>query len=144
VATRRLHRARGTRRLARRCSGLTSFAAERPSCLSFENVTLDVNNALRYAVRVIRSFKDRNTEKLFRRERSRAVPAALRRVALRKLVQLDAADTLDDLKVPPGNRLERWRGDRKGQWSIRVNERWRVCFEWRQGDAQEVEIVDYH
>jgi proteic killer suppression protein len=113
-------------------------------CLSVENVTLDVNNALRYAVRVIRSFKDRNTEKLFRRERSRAVPAALRRVALRKLVQLDAADTLDDLKVPPGNRLERLRGDRKGQWSIRVNERWRVCFEWRQGDAQEVEIVDYH
>jgi proteic killer suppression protein len=71
------------------------------------------------------------------------VPAALRRVALRKLVELDAAHTLDDLKVPPGNRLERLRGDRKGQWSIRVNERWRVCFEWRQGDAQEVEIVDY-
>jgi proteic killer suppression protein len=93
---------------------------------------------------VIRSFKDRETEKLFGRERSRAVPAALRRVALRKLVQLDAADTLDDLKVPPGNRLERLRGDRKGQWSIRVNERWRVCFEWRQGDAHEVEIVDYH
>jgi proteic killer suppression protein len=113
-------------------------------CLSLEDVTLDVNNALRYAVCVIRSFKDHETEKLFRRERSRAVPAALRRVALRKLVQLDAADALDDLKVPPGNRLERLRGDRKGQWSIRVNERWRVCFEWRQGDADEVEIVDYH
>lgn len=93
---------------------------------------------------MIRSFRDRETEKLFRRERSRAVPTALRRVALRKLVQLDAADALDDLKVPPGNRLERLRGDREGQWSIRVNERWRVCFEWRQGDAHEVEIVDYH
>jgi proteic killer suppression protein len=60
------------------------------------------------------------------------------------LLQLDAADTLDDLKVPPGNRLERLRGERKGQHSIRVNERWRVCFDWRQGDAHEVEIVDYH
>ena len=55
-----------------------------------------------------------------------------------------ALDALDDLKVPPGNRLERLRGNRKGQWSIRVNERWRVCFEWRQDDAHEVEIVDYH
>jgi proteic killer suppression protein len=93
---------------------------------------------------VIRSFKDRETEKLFRRERNRVVPAGLQRVALRKLVQLDAVESLADLKVPPGNRLERLRGDRKGQHSIRVNERWRVCFEWRQGDAHEVEIVDYH
>ena len=93
---------------------------------------------------MIRSFKGRETERLFLRQRSRAVPSDLRRVALRKLLQLDAADTLDDLKVPPGNRLERLRGDRKGQHSIRVNERWRVCFDWRQGDAHEVEIVDYH
>jgi proteic killer suppression protein len=93
---------------------------------------------------VIRSFKDRETERLFLRQRSRVVPSDLRRVALRKLLQLDAADTLDDLKVPPGNRLERLRGDRKGQHSIRVNEQWRVCFEWQQGDAHEVEIVDYH
>ena len=93
---------------------------------------------------MIRSFKDRETEKLFQRERSRAVPVNLLRVALRKLVQLDAVESLADLKVPPGNRLERLRGDRKRQYSIRVNERWRVCFEWRQGDAHEVEIVDYH
>ena len=93
---------------------------------------------------MIRSFKDRETEKLFLRQRSRAVPSDLRRVALRKLLQLDAADTLDDLKVPPGNRLERLRGNRKAQYSIRVNEQWRVCFEWQQGDAHEVEIVDYH
>jgi proteic killer suppression protein len=93
---------------------------------------------------VIRSFKDRETERLFLRQRSRVVPSDLRRVALRKLLQLDAADTLDDLEVPPGNRLERLRGDRKGQHSIRVNEQWRVCFEWQQGDAHEVEIVDYH
>ena len=113
-------------------------------CLSGGNVTLDDNNALRYASCVIRSFKDHETEKLFRRERNRAVPASLQRVALRKLVQLDAAESLADLKVPPGNRLERLRGDRKRQHSIRVNERWRVCFDWKQGDAHDVEIVDYH
>ena len=69
---------------------------------------------------------------------------ALQRVALRKLRMLDAAERLDDLRVPPGNRLERLRGDRAGQYSIRVNEQWRVCFRWRSGDATEVEIVDYH
>jgi len=93
---------------------------------------------------VIRGFKDPETEKLFRREKSRAVPSDLQRVALRKLVQLDAADTLDELRVPPGNRLEALRGDRKGQHSLWVNQRWRVCFVWRDGDAHDVEIVDYH
>ena len=93
---------------------------------------------------MIRSFRDRESERLFRRERNRALPPGLQRVALRKLVQLDAADSLEDLRVPPGNRLEVLRGDRKGQHSIRVNERWRVCFVWREGDAHEVEIVDYH
>jgi proteic killer suppression protein len=93
---------------------------------------------------VIRSFRDRETEKLFRRERNRAVPPDLHRVALRKLVQLDAAESLADLRVPPGNRLEALRADRVGQHSIRVNERWRVCFVWREGDAHDVEIVDYH
>jgi proteic killer suppression protein len=92
---------------------------------------------------VIRSFRDRETEKLFRRERNRAVPPELFRVALRKLAQLDAAESLADLRVPPGNRLEALRGDRAGQHSIRVNERWRVCFAWREGDAHEVEIVDF-
>ena len=93
---------------------------------------------------MIRGFKDPETEKLFRREKSRAVPSDLQRVALRKLVQLDAADTLDELRVPPGNRLEALRGDRKGQHSLWVNQRWRVCFVWRDGDAHDVEIVDYH
>lgn len=68
----------------------------------------------------------------------------LRRVALRKLVQLDAAVSLADLRVPPGNRLEKLSADRAGQYSIRINEQWRVCFVWRDGDAHEVEIVDYH
>lgn len=93
---------------------------------------------------MIQSFRDRETGKLFRRDRSKALPHDLLRVALRKLVQVDAAVTLDDLKVPPGNRLEALAADRKGQHSIRINDQWRVCFVWRDGHAHEVEIVDYH
>jgi len=68
----------------------------------------------------------------------------VQRIALRKLRQLDAAVTLDDLRAPPGNRLERLRGDRAGQWSIRMNDQWRICFRWVGGDAHDVQIVDYH
>jgi proteic killer suppression protein len=93
---------------------------------------------------LIRSFRDRQTERLFQRERNGAVPSELQRGALRKLLLLDAAGALEDLRVPPGNRLEALRGDRRGQWSIRVNDRWRVCFGWRDGDAYDVELVDYH
>ena len=93
---------------------------------------------------MIQSFRDKETGKLFRRERNKALPHDLQRVALRKLVQLDAATTLDDLKVPPGNRLEALAADRKGQHSIRVNDQWRVSFVWKDGHAHEVEIVDYH
>lgn len=93
---------------------------------------------------MIRSFGDRETERLFRRERSRALPPELQRIALRKLVQLDAATILADLRVPPGNRLELLRGVRAGQHSIRVNDQWRICFRFRDGGAEDVEIVDYH
>jgi proteic killer suppression protein len=93
---------------------------------------------------VIRSFGDRDTERLFAREPVRRYPAELRRVMLRKLAAVDAAEALDDLRVPPGNRLEKLRGDRAGQHSIRVNDQWRVCFAWRDGDAYDVSIVDYH
>jgi proteic killer suppression protein len=93
---------------------------------------------------VIRSFRDQESEKLFRRERSRAVPATLARIGARKLLMLDAAESLSDLRVPPGNRLEKLRGDREGQYSIRINEQYRICFEWREGAAHDVEIVDYH
>ena len=93
---------------------------------------------------MIRSFRDGETEKLFRRERNRALPKELQRVALRKLVQLDAVESLLGLRAPPGNRLEQLAGDRKGQHSIRINDQWRVCFVWRQGDAYEVEVADYH
>jgi toxin HigB-1 len=93
---------------------------------------------------VITSFGDRDTERLFAREPVRHYPADLRRIMLRKLVAVDAAEALEDLRVPPANRLEKLKGDRAGQHSIRVNDQWRVCFRWKNGDAREVEIVDYH
>ena len=72
------------------------------------------------------------------------MPSQVLRLALRKLLVLDAADALQDLRVPPGNRLEKLKGDRAGQYSIRINDQWRICFEWRDGDAHSVEITDYH
>jgi proteic killer suppression protein len=93
---------------------------------------------------VIRTWADGEAEKLFALQRSRKLPTDLRRVALRKLRMLDAATTLNDLSIPPANRLEKLRGDRAGHWSIRINDQWRVCFAWRDGHAYDVEIVDYH
>ena len=93
---------------------------------------------------MIRSFRDVDTERLWNEERTRRFSANLRKVALKKLQMLNAAATLGDLALPPGNRLERLRGDREGQYSIRVNDQYRVCFEWRDGNAHEVEITDYH
>ncbi len=93
---------------------------------------------------MIRSFRDRETEKVFNREPSRRWSRDLQRVARRKLLMLDAAETVVDLRVPPGNRLEKLSGDREGQYSIRINDQWRICFRWSEGDAYDVEIVDYH
>jgi toxin HigB-1 len=93
---------------------------------------------------VIKSFADKDTERLFRRDAVRRFPSDLRRVMLRKLNVIDAAESLDDLRSPPGNRLEKLRGDRDGQYSIRVNEQWRICFSWEDGNAHGVEVVDYH
>ena len=93
---------------------------------------------------MIRSFADRDTERLWEREPVRAFPSDLRRVMLRKLGHIDAAVRLEELRLPPGNRLEKLHGDRAGQHSIRVNDRWRICFRWTGSDADEVEIVDYH
>jgi proteic killer suppression protein len=93
---------------------------------------------------VIKSFRDKDTERLFERQQVRKFGTEVHRVALRKLRILDAAMSLSDLRVPPGNRLERLRGDRAGQHSIRINDQWRICFRWRGGDAHDVEIVDYH
>lgn len=93
---------------------------------------------------MIKSFADRDTERLFNRERVKRFPADLLRTMLRKLVSLDAADALPDLRIPPGNRLEKLKGHRAGQYSIRINNQWRICFDWKDGDAHDVEIVDYH
>jgi proteic killer suppression protein len=93
---------------------------------------------------VIRSFRDAETQRIFERQGSRRLPPDLRRGALRKLLLLDGAAYLEDLRSPPGNRLEKLAGDRAGQYSIRINEQWRICFDWRGSDAYDVEIVDYH
>jgi len=92
---------------------------------------------------VIKSFRSKDTEQLHARERVRRV-RAFERVAQRKLRQLDIAAEPRDLASPPGNHLEALKGDREGQHSIRINDQWRICFVWRNGDAYDVEIVDYH
>ena len=93
---------------------------------------------------MIKSFKCRDAERLFNRENVRRWGAGVQRTARRKLEWLEAANDVGDLRQPPGNRLEKLKGDRAGQHSIRVNDQWRVCFEWRDGHAWNVEIVDYH
>jgi len=93
---------------------------------------------------MIRSFRDRETEKVFRRVASRRFSPSVQHVAQRKLVVLDAAGSLEDLRVPPGNRLEKLSREREGQHSIRINDQWRICFRWDQADAHNVEITDYH
>jgi toxin HigB-1 len=93
---------------------------------------------------MIRSFKCAETENIFHRRYSRKFPPEIQRPALRKLWLLDAAVDLNELRVPPGNRIEALGGTREGRHSIRINRQWRICFRWREGDASEVEIVDYH
>jgi toxin HigB-1 len=93
---------------------------------------------------LIRNFKDKEAETIFERRRSRRVPSDIQQVALRKLRMLNRAETLQDLRIPPANRLERLSGDRAGQYSIRINDQWRICFGWQNGEAVDVEIVDYH
>lgn len=93
---------------------------------------------------MIKSFKCRETEKVWNGLKSRAFPGDIQDRALRKLRQLDASQALDDLKNPPGNRLEILKGNRIGQMSIRINDQWRICFIWQDSEAHDVEIVDYH
>jgi proteic killer suppression protein len=93
---------------------------------------------------VIKSFLCRETERLFNGRFSRKLPQSIQRTAARKLEMLAAASMLESLRVPPSNRLEQLKGDRAGQHSIRVNDQWRICFRWQDGDAYDVEIVDYH
>jgi proteic killer suppression protein len=93
---------------------------------------------------VIKSFKDNATEKVYRRTYSKRIPRDVQKIGLRKLRMLNNAKMLKDLRSPPGNRLEKLSGDRDGQYSIRINNQWRVCFIWESNDAYEVEITDYH
>ncbi|NLG01226.1 MAG: type II toxin-antitoxin system RelE/ParE family toxin [Lentisphaerae bacterium] len=93
---------------------------------------------------MLESFKCGETERIFRREYSRRLPTDIQKTAFRKMRMLNRSSTIDDLRVPPGNRLEALSGNRKGQHSIRINDQWRICFVWRNGGAYDVEIVDYH
>jgi proteic killer suppression protein len=93
---------------------------------------------------VIKTFNCKETEKIFNRNFSKKFPQTIQRVALRKLRMINRAKILNDLKVPPANRLEALRGTRKGQHSIRINDQWRICFKWKDGEVNNVEIVDYH
>ncbi|MBJ3785915.1 type II toxin-antitoxin system RelE/ParE family toxin [Devosia sediminis] len=93
---------------------------------------------------MIQSFADGETELIWQGRRSRKLPGDIQSVALRKLRLLHAARLVQDLRIPPGNRLESLQGDRVGQWSIRINDQWRICFAWTEGGPRDVEIVDYH
>lgn len=105
-------------------------------------ITVYINNGTRYYSDVIKSFANRRTAEIWRSGKTRGGPPAS--VTKRKLALLDAASAPDDLRIPPGNRLEKLHGDRRGQYSIRINEQYRICFVWRGTDAFEVEITDYH
>ncbi|MDY7031971.1 MAG: type II toxin-antitoxin system RelE/ParE family toxin [Thermodesulfobacteriota bacterium] len=93
---------------------------------------------------MIKSFKCKETEKIFKRNSSKKFPQNIQRAALKKLRMINRANIINDLRVPPSNHLELLHGKRKGQYSIRINDQWRICFEWSNGEAQKVEIVDYH
>ncbi len=93
---------------------------------------------------MIKTFADKQTAAVFEGYQARRLPNEIQGITRRKLKQIDSTATLDSLRVPPGNRLELLKGDRAGQWSIRINDQWRICFEWSGGDAFNVEIADYH
>lgn len=93
---------------------------------------------------MIKSFKDREAERIYTRRFSRKLPHDIQEIALRKLKMINNAVSINDLRIPPANRLEKLEKDRTGQYSIRINNQWRICFKWKDGDAYDVEITDYH
>jgi proteic killer suppression protein len=105
---------------------------------------VDIWRVALYNKAVIKTFRDDITQKIYQRQPSRKSPHEIQQVALRKLRMLNNAGSLTDLRIPPANRLEKLSGLRAGQWSIRINDQWRICFEWQERDAYNVEIVDYH
>ena len=108
------------------------------------SITLDVKRKALYNHGVIKTFRNEETEKVFRRQFSRKLPSGVQTVALRKLRMLNNAYSMADLRIPPANHLEKLVGNRAGQYSIRINDQWRICFEWRNNAAYNVEITDYH
>lgn len=125
-------------------SAISSAVARRGDDLRRLSVTSCVINGVRYGTLVLQSFGSKDTERVWERRRSKQLDPATQRVAWRKLAILDAAETLDDLRVPPGSRLEKLKGDRAGQHSIRINRQWRICFVWTPVGPTEVEVTDYH
>ena len=105
---------------------------------------VDIWRVAPYNNDVIKSFKDETTQHIYQRQPSRKLPADIQQVALRKLRMINNAFSINDLRVPPANHLEKLFGERAGQWSIRINDQWCICFEWQERDAYNVEIVDYH
>jgi proteic killer suppression protein len=93
---------------------------------------------------MIKSFKNKETEKIWQQETIKKLPIEIQRIGLRKLIMINASIDLNDLKIPPSNHLEKLKGNREGQYSIRINDQWRICFKWKNGNSFEVEIVDYH
>lgn len=134
------------RPLQRQCTGNDSSGVGH-ACTRLDHfpiITLVVNNVFRYYWEVIQSFADDDTRRVFNRERVARFGLDLQRSAQRKLALLAAASNLNDLRAPPGNRLEKLAGDRVGQHSIRINQQWRICFTWTDAGPSNVEIVDYH
>jgi proteic killer suppression protein len=121
-------------------------AATRSSllCITMPYIVLDAKRMTLYNNQVIKTLRDAETAKIYRRERSRKLPSDIQQVALRKLRMINNAININDLRIPPANRLEKLSGNRQGQYSIRINDHWRICFEWKNGDAFNVEITDYH
>jgi proteic killer suppression protein len=105
---------------------------------------LDSHKHIVYTIPVIQTFADSETERFYTAGKSRRVPTEIRKRAAMRLLQLNAATRIEDLRLPPSNRLEQLHGDRAGQWSMRINDQWRVCFRFKNGDAFDVESVDYH
>jgi len=105
---------------------------------------LDINKHFVYYANMIKSFRCNETEKIFHRQSSRKFPGDIQQRAFMKLNAIDAATRIEDLRLPPSNHLELLKGNRQGQWSIRLNDQWRICFLWINGNAEKVEIVDYH
>ena len=137
-------------RTSSRCTELGKETAHQPDLqrdrihADERNVPLDGTYRSALPIVVIKSFADKRTAAIFVGYAVRDLPQQIQRRARAKLLAIDAASLLDDLRIPPGNRLEALRGDRQGQFSIRVNDQWRICFVWRNNEAWDVEIVDYH